>query len=334
VITWFVPDVGDLSRQDLGNDGSRDGNLDGFGNLQLGFSGQAGRLGAGVLVQFHGVSATGAAGTATVATTDVALTAGWSGLRDALVVGASLAIPHGAFSVASPGGVEQEVEYERRTFRAGALFRPRGRPFRVGVSFEASGEATPAGDRGALPVATPSAFLFPWIASAGGSAWIGPNARRYNEPPPIALALHPERGEGPPWEAGRSPLLVAAQLDLVGPTPGALALESALFPGAPALPSGRRASLVPRAGVEWEPRPGAIRLRAGSYLEPSRSGYAPRLHGCFGAEARIPFWPWDLQVSFGGDVARAYANVSLSLGFWSELGPGRPPAGAFTSGSG
>jgi hypothetical protein len=328
VLTWFVPEVAELSRQDLGNDGAVDAGLDGFENLQLGFGAQAGRLGLGVLVRLHGVRARTGAGAASVGTTDVALTAGWSGLRDALVVGASLAAPQGGFSYTPEGGATEEVEYARRTLRAGVLVRPRGRPYRVGLSFEAAARAAPAGDRGAVRVATPSAFLFPWALSAGASAWIGPNARRYNEPPPIALAVHPEWGDGPALEpAARSPVLVTVQLDLVGPTPGALALESALHPGAPALASGRRPSLVPRAGLEWEPRAGTVRLRAGSYLEPSRSGAGPRPHACFGAEVRIPFWPWDLQASLGGDLARAYANVSLSLGFWSELGPVAPASG-------
>jgi hypothetical protein len=328
VLTWFVPDVTELGGQDLGNDGALDGSLDGAGNLLLGFGAQAGRLGVGMLIRLYGVSAPTAQGAATVGTTDVALSAGWSGLRDALVVGVSLAAPHGFFEYAPEGVEPVELEYERRTFRAGVLLRPRRQPFRVGLSFEGAGKATPIGDRGALPVATPSAFLFPWVVSAGASAWIGPNARRYNEPPPFALSMHPEWGEGPPLEPGRSPVLVTAQLDLVGPTDGALALESALFPGAAAVPSGERPSLVPRAGVEWEARRRVVRLRAGSYLEPSRSGAAPRLHACFGAELRIPFWPWDLQASFGGDVARDYTNVGLSLGFWSDLGPLAPHAEA------
>jgi hypothetical protein len=333
VLTWFVPDVRDLSSQDLGNDGARDGNLDGAGNLQLGFGAQAGRLGVGVLIQLYAVSAPSAGGTSRVATTDVALTAGWSGLRDALVVGASVGVPHGTISFTPAGGLAQELEYERRVFRAGVLVRPRGRPFRVGLALESGGRAEPVGDRSQVSIPTPSAFLVPWAASAGASVWLGPNADRYNEPPPIALELHPDWGDGPAWERGPSPVLVAAQLDLVGPTPGALALESALFPGAPALPSGEQVSLVPRAGVEWEPKAGLFRIRAGGYLEPSRSGFEPRLHGCFGAEVRIPFWPWDLQASFGGDLARAYTNVSLSIGFWSDLGPGRarPPGDALTA---
>lgn len=325
VLTWFLPSVTDLGGQDLGNDGQRDGRLEGAGNLQLGFGAQAGRFGVGALLRLYGVSAPTAQGTATVGTTDIALSAGWSALRDAIVVGASLAAPHGLFRFTPEGGVAQDIDYQRRTLRAGVLLRPRGRPFRVGFSFETAGEAEPTGDRGQVAVTTPSTFLFPWVISAGASAWIGPNARRYNEPSPFALAMHPDWGEGPPLEPGHAPVLVTAQLDLVGPTPGALALESALFPGAPALPSGREPSLVPRAGVEWEARPRSIRVRAGSYLEPSRSGSSPRLHGCFGAEVRVPFWPWDLQASFGGDVAREYTNVGLSIGFWSELGPVPPP---------
>jgi hypothetical protein len=329
VATWFVPEVADLSRQDLGNDGARDGGLGGFGNLQLGFGAQAGRLGVGFLARVHAVSARGATGSTVVSTTDVAVTGGWSGWQDTLVVGVSVGNPRGGHSYTPEGGVARELEYEGRTLRAGTLWRPRGRSFRVGLSFDAGARATARARGAALPVASPAAFVFPWIVSAGASAWIGPNARRYNEPAPVALAFHPEWGEGPGWDVPRrSPVLVTAQLDVVGPAPGALALESALFPGTSATRSGRNASLVPRVGVEWEPRARTVRLRAGSYLEPSRSGAGPRGHACLGVEARVPFWPWDLQLSLAADLARAYTNASVSVGFWSELGPGRPPAPA------
>jgi hypothetical protein len=65
-------------------------------------------------------------------------------------------------------------------------------------------------------------------------------------------------------------------------------------------------------------------VRGGTYLEPSRTGGSARQHATFGAEVRLPFWWRDLQLGFAGDLAPRFQNVSLSLGFWSRLGP-RPP---------
>jgi hypothetical protein len=39
---------------------------------------------------------------------------------------------------------------------------------------------------------------------------------------------------------------------------------------------------------------------------------------------RVPFPLRDLQLGLGGDLAARFQNVSLSLGFWSSLGPARP----------
>ena len=88
--------------------------------------------------------------------------------------------------------------------------------------------------------------------------------------------------------------------------------------------SGAHPSLAPRLGVEWEPVRRLLHVRAGYYLEPSRTGSRPRSHATFGGEVRVPFWPLDLQVGLAGDLAERYQNVGLSLGFFSDLGPVPP----------
>jgi hypothetical protein len=121
-------------------------------------------------------------------------------------------------------------------------------------------------------------------------------------------------------------VLVSAQLDVVGPAPRAVAIESALVGTGEAPSSGRRASLAPRLGAEWEPLPARARVRGGGYLEPSRTGAPPRPHATFGVEARVPFPVRDLQVGLSGDWAARFENVSLSVGFWSNVAPA-PPGG-------
>ena len=324
VLTWYLPAANELGQLDFTNDGVVDGRLTGAGNLLAGVGGQAGRLGAGVVVRAWGITAQRPPfASSGVSTTDVSLSVGWSSLRDALVVGAALTAAFGAVDVTPPGASASRLDYEARMLRLGALYQPRGEPWRLGVALDTGARASPRADRSAFPVATPDAFVFPWTLSVGASAWLGPNARRYNEPSPFALAQHTDWGEGPEWEPStRLPVLVTAQLDLVGPARGET-LDSAL--GLGAMASGVRPSVVPRAGVEWELSPRQLRARAGTYLEPSRTGAGPRGHGTFGLELRIPFWPWDLQLAVGGDVAPRFRNVALSIGFWSELGPAPPP---------
>jgi hypothetical protein len=117
-------------------------------------------------------------------------------------------------------------------------------------------------------------------------------------------------------------VLVSGQLDVIGPVRNAVSIESALLSG-DAIPSGRDASFAIRGGAEWEGWPDVLRVRGGTYLEPSRTGAGYRLHGTFGLEVRVPFWPWDLQVALAADAARMYTNSSFSVGFWSDLGPSR-----------
>jgi len=325
-LTWFAPQATDLGKLDLGNDGHPDSGFTGRGNLQLGVSGQAGRLGAGIIGRIWEVEVARPTGDALVlATGEVSVAVGWSGLADSLVVGASVTASQGQMQLVNGKVVHQEIDYLAKSVRAGVLWRPRGQPFRLGASFAPQARARPESDRSAFPATTPELFVFPWTLSLGASAWIGPNALRYDEPPPIALARHPEWGEGPAYQAGaRDPVLVSAQLDVVGSVVGAVGIDGALA-GGDAVPSGQKASLVPHLGAEWEAWHHWVRIRGGSYLEPSRTGASPRAHATFGVEGRIPFWPWDLQLAVTGDVARQYQNVSLSLWFWSEYGPAPPP---------
>jgi hypothetical protein len=327
VLTWFLPQGADLARLDLDNDGAPDGGLTGAGNLLAGGGGQVGRLGAAVVARLWLMETDAAGSTLRLGSENVSVALGWSGWRDALVVGGSVTAVVGALEWLPPGAEtpSHRAEYRRAVLRGGLLWRPRGLPFRLGLAAAGGARAGPSEDAATFPAPVPEAFLFPWSVSVGAAFWLGPNARRVNEPPPVALALHPDWGAGPPWEeSARSPVLISVQLDLIGPAPGAAGMASAL--GATPVPSGQQASLVPRAGAEWEPLPRWIRVRGGGYLEPSRTGGAARLHGALGMEGRIPFWPWDLQLGFTADVAPRYQNVSLSLGFWSDLAPPRPVA--------
>jgi len=332
LLTWYVPDPRDVVNQDLGNDGEIDAGLSGIGNAQLGLSFQRGRLGVGFFARGWTLTAPrDDLGDVEMKTTDASLAFGWAALRDSLVLGASVTGVSGVVSIVplgAPPDAEptEQLEYSGSTLRFGALFRPRGRPYRLGASFHPAASARAKGDRSALPVTTPERFVFPWEASLGASAWIGPNARRYNEPPPYEVDRHAEWGPAPEWEeTRRRPVLVSAQVDVVGRSPRSVTVESALDPSGGAVASGESPSVSVRVGAEWEPFPEWLRARGGSYLEPSRTGGSPRLHATFGAEGRIPFiWGYALKLGLAGDVAERFRNVSISLGLWSSFAP-QPP---------
>ncbi|MFT3915064.1 MAG: hypothetical protein QM704_13370 [Anaeromyxobacteraceae bacterium] len=331
-LTYYLPIARDLGHTDLGNDGRADTALEAEQNAQLGGMVQVGRFGFGVVATVWQAAVRRGGGDAVqVATSDVSFMAGWAFLRDELILGAASTVGAGEVKWFGPGvpltATVPSVRYEGPRLRFGALVRPRGEPWRFGLAWDPGAIAEVRGDRALVPVQTPASFRFPWTLSFGGALWLGPNARHLNEPP--VKVAHPEGwGPAPAYEPSRHPpVLVTAQLDLVGPSPDAVTIESALFPDRPAVRSGVQGSIVPRVGVEWEAWRRWIRGRAGSYLEPSRSGAGPRLHGAGGFEVRIPCWPWDLQAGAYADVARLYRNVTVSLGFWNETAP-LPPAGA------
>jgi hypothetical protein len=325
-LTWYVPRVTQLGRIDVGNDGRGDGDLAEVGNVQLGAMLQVGRLGLGVIGSGWVLGARQPGGEVLeVGTSDVSLVAGWAAPRDALVLGAALTFASGELTWVPPGtpaGARggPRVEYAGARLRLGVLLRPRHEPWRIGLAFDPGATARRRDGQAEFPTPTPSSFAFPWQLSFGVARWLGPNAKRLNAPAAVDVWANPE-GRESAWEPGARPVLVSLQADYTGPTAGAATLDSALRADRPPQPSGGRAALAVRAGAEWEAWARVLRARVGSYLEPSRTGGDPRLHGTFGLDVRVPFWPWDLQLVAAGDVARLFRNVTVSLGLWSETGP-------------
>jgi hypothetical protein len=114
-------------------------------------------------------------------------------------------------------------------------------------------------------------------------------------------------------------ITLAADVVLTGATANGYGIEA--FGMQQLQRSGRTAVASLRGGVEYEWLPGRLRLRGGSYWEPSRfDGVGGRLHATFGAELAVLgfhfFGPRRLRLSFTGDVASRYRNVGVSIGFW------------------
>ena len=200
----------------------------------------------------------------------------------------------------------------------GVLFAPAGQRYRLGCSLRTSSELTQAGanrDAGGELVDkeqiagrdTPRAVLQGSAFALGFSYVFGPRPTN----------ITPTYGENPKVtrSSARRYVLVSADLEILGGVDhdavgvlGYMADEM--------VPSGRSTVVSVRAGVESEFLPNRLRLRGGSYFEPSRfEGSAGRLHGVAGGDVRLSLI-WDWSISAVIDVAENYYNSSLSIGFW------------------
>lgn len=120
----------------------------------------------------------------------------------------------------------------------------------------------------------------------------------------------------------RERLLLLASLLMTGPSTNAVALEGFIDQRRELV--GEKVSYAPRFGVEGEPIPNFVRLRAGVYIEPSRFADGnQRQHFTFGADLRGFTWNlWGLvpntTVRFSGqvDVAPRYENFGFGIGVW------------------
>ncbi len=118
-------------------------------------------------------------------------------------------------------------------------------------------------------------------------------------------------------------LLMSASVLVSGRAHNAVGIES--FLSQEVNRSGERVVFSPRLGVETEIWPDLLKLRAGSYLEPTRFETSrERLHGTGGVDLRVGswdvfgIWPEDYAWRFGAvvDVAPRYFSWGVSVGGW------------------
>jgi hypothetical protein len=118
-------------------------------------------------------------------------------------------------------------------------------------------------------------------------------------------------------------LLLAAALHVDGRVIESVGVES--FLQGHVNRSGERITLSPRIGAEIEPLPGWLKLRGGSYAEPSRfRGGTTRLHSTFGFDLKVfqsslfGLADPDAEWRVGGvvDVSRDYFSWGVSVGGW------------------
>ncbi len=126
-------------------------------------------------------------------------------------------------------------------------------------------------------------------------------------------------------ELDRFYVLVTTSLTISGSVPRAVGIESMLERRVQR--SGESISLSPHLGVETELLPHWLRLRGGSYLEPSRFASNPkgaRLHATFGFDQKVLGWdvfgtfPEDTEWRISGslDAGRSYLGWGIAIGNW------------------
>lgn len=114
-------------------------------------------------------------------------------------------------------------------------------------------------------------------------------------------------------------LTVAADVWVTGPSQHGYGIEK--FAVQELQRSGTHTNVGARLGAEVEALPGRLRVRAGTYWEPSRfAGVGGRIHGTFGIEGRVfEFYLWGPRrgrIGITADVAARYRNIALSIGLW------------------
>ena len=120
----------------------------------------------------------------------------------------------------------------------------------------------------------------------------------------------------------REKILLVASVVVTGPSSDAIAVES--FLDQRREPFGRSVTVMPRVGLEAEPLLNWVRLRTGSYVEPSRfaTGNA-RQHFTAGGDVKLAYFDaWGLfgptvwRASLAVDLAPRYGNWGIAIGAW------------------
>lgn len=217
----------------------------------------------------------------------------------------------GGLNVFTQDGSNQLFTQAGLSGEGGVVWLPKGQRFRLAFS-------------GGLPIHTgqlqfsncdpndcygyilPSDAIVPWEATLGGAYQFAHSAwnERVNE------TFRDERQ-----------LTIAIDMAFTGAVPNGYGMEA--FAAKQLQQSGRSTVVTPRLGLESEVIPGWLRLRAGTYLEPSRFPETDaRWHATGGFEVRVVAFRLlgqerRVQVSGAADVASRYQNVGFSIGFWN-----------------
>lgn len=324
-LSWLDIPLGSSRNEDLDNDGLPDDARNSFQFL------------AGMLLQYHrygvgfflntrrltycATAACGPGDAIQVSLTNTAFAGAVALAQDDFLVGVGISAAEVVFSQSG-----EDWRYSGTGLSLDVLYRPHGRPYRLGLAVrpEVRGEWKPA--PGQVPNLGGrqlySAVVSPAVLSLGVSFRLGEGAENYNRLSPAARRQLLASGDWepvPPETPLDAPVgrwLVTAQLDVVSGVENAVPVRS-FTSMAPPEPVGESRKFQPRLGVEHMTFPGRLRTRLGTFVEPSPfPDTSPRPHVTGGFELFLFKYleAWALSASF--DVARRYTNFGVSVGFW------------------
>jgi hypothetical protein len=259
--------------------------------------------GLGFSIQEHDVTVGSSTATTSLTVGHVELARTF--LKEQLSIG--LGLRTGSFALTE--GMDTLFSLTGASFEAGGIWRPAGLNLRAGATIDLpvtgatpSSACDPMSCDGYI---LPDRVVVPWQMAAGIALQFARDA--WNQ-----------KIQGN-WRDIRQ-VIATADVVVTGKAgPDGIGVEE--FVKMAAQPSGRGPTASVRLGVEVEAIPGWLRVRAGSYVEPSRfDDVGVRVHGTFGLEARLfsfNLWgPKRAKISLTGDVASRYSNAGISVGFW------------------
>ena len=185
---------------------------------------------------------------------------------------------------------------------AGVVWNPERGPFRLGAAYTSSISSSQSlNNTSGVPV-TVNGLIVPQQAIL---------------PATLGLGMSYEVRSAPFWKDHK--WLVASDLLFTAASENAVGVESVL--AQIKQPIGTHNTTSFRIGSELETLPGQLRLRLGSYYEPSNfEGVASRVHLTGGFEARLfhssILGEYDWGLTLTADSARDYLGIFVSLGFW------------------
>jgi hypothetical protein len=185
---------------------------------------------------------------------------------------------------------------------AGAVWNPDRGPLRLGAAYTSSISSRQSlDDSGGSPVIV-NGMIIPQQVILPATLGVG-----------MSYAVD----SAPFWPAHK--WLVAADLLWTAKSINAVGVESVLAQRIQ--PVGTQDTVSVRLGSELEVMPGRLRLRLGTYYEPSNyEGVSSRTHLTGGFEVRMfhtsLFGEYDWGLTGTVDSARDYLNVLVALGFW------------------